>query len=114
MWMDIYLVRKNESLNALGDLVESWTRRQVYAEELSVGMNEVYQAMAVGYRPEVKFRLENFLDYHGEELVEYTPFMSDETALLRVLRTYRDGDRIELVCYAAIDQPKVVRNNADT
>lgn len=107
MWMDINLLKKVQSLNTYGDLVETYTRRTVYAEEMSVGMTETYQAMAVGYKPEVKFRLENFMDYHGEELVEYTPFMSQDTAILRVLRTYRAGDRIELVCYASIDNPKV-------
>jgi hypothetical protein len=75
----------------------------------------VYQAMAVGYKPEVKFRLENFMDYHGEQLVEYTPFMSSDTVLLRVLRTYRDGDRIEIVCYNDNSNPKVASDgNTET
>ena len=107
MYTQITLVKKNPSLNAYGDLVDDPTERKVLAEEMSVGMTEVYQAMAVGYKPEVKFRLANFLDYEGEELVLYTPFMSQNTYLLRVLRTYRDGDTLELVCYAANDRPKV-------
>lgn len=103
----INLVKKVETINTLGDLVETYVRRQVYAEEKSVGMTEVYQAMAIGYKPEIRFVLENFMDYQGEELVEYTPFMSTDTAILRVLRTYRTGDQIELTCYASIDNPKV-------
>ena len=106
MYTAINLVRKAQIFNQFGDLVDTLIRRQVYAEELSVGMSEVYQAMAVGYKPEVKFRLESFLDYHGEELVEYIPFMSLDTVVLRVLRTYRDGDRMELVCYNDNSNPK--------
>ena len=105
MWTAINLVKKTITVNDYGDLVETVTRRSVYAEEMSVGMNETYQAMAVGYKPEVKFRLENWMDYEGEELVEFRPFYRTETRLLRVLRTYRDGERLELVCYEGIDQP---------
>ena len=107
MYTAINLCKKTQTINSYGDLVTVWTKRTVYAEEMSVGMSEVYQAMAVGYKPEVKFRLENFLDYHGEEVVEYAPFMSTDTYILRVLRTYRDGDRMELVCYQSIDNPLV-------
>lgn len=114
MWTAITLVKKVDTLNEYGDIVTAYQKRDVFAEELSVGMTETYQAMAVGYKPEVKFRLENFMDYHGEDLVEYTPFMSQDTAILRVLRTYCDGDRIELVCYNSIDNPKVVTTDAST
>ena len=107
MYTAINLCKKTQTINAYGDLVTVWTKRTVYAEEMSVGMSEVYQAMAVGYKPEVKFRLENFLDYQGEEVVEYAPFMSQNTYILRVLRTYRSGDSMELVCYQSIDNPMV-------
>lgn len=114
MWTAINLVSKVQALNEYGDLVETLIKREVFAEELSVGMQETYQAMAVGYKPEVKFRLENFMDYHGEELVEYAPFMSQDVVILRILRTYRAGDQIELVCYNSIDNPKVVTTNGST
>ena len=107
MYTAINLCKKTQTINAYGDLVTAWTKRQVFAEEMSVGMSEVYQAMAVGYKPEVKFRLESFLDYQGEEVVEYAPFMSQNTYILRVLRTYRKGDSMELVCYQSIDNPLV-------
>ena len=113
MYTAINLCREVQTINEYGDLVTTLAKRQVYAEELSVGMSEVYQAMAVGYKPEIKFRLENFMDYHGEEIVEYAPFLSQDSVILRVLRTFRDGDRMELVCYQSIDNPKVVEDNAD-
>jgi len=98
-YTDITLIKETDSRNEYGDLVHTETRRTVYAGEYSVGMTEVYQGMAVGYKPEVKFRLENWLDYHGEERVEYTPFGLDTPVKLRVLRTYNDGDALELTCY---------------
>ena len=114
MWTAIQLCKKTQTLNSYGDIVETLTKRTVYAEEMSVGMNEVYQAMAVGYKPQVKFRLENFMDYQGEEIVEYAPFLSTDSYQYRVLRTYRSGDQLELVCYNSIDNPKVVVSNAST
>ena len=98
-YTDITLIKITDSRNEYGDLVKVAERRTVYAGEYSVGMTEVYQGMAVGFKPEIKFRLENWLDYHGEELVEYTPFGFNETIHLRVLRTYTDGDAMELTCY---------------
>lgn len=98
-YTDITLIKITDGRNEYGDLVKIPTRRTVYAGEYSVGMSEVYQGMAVGYKPEVKFRLENWLDYKGEELVEYTPFGLTDPILLRILRTYNDGDALELTCY---------------
>lgn len=98
-YTDITLIKETDSRNEYGDLVKSEAKRVVYAGEYSVGMNEVYQGMAVGFKPEVKFRLENWLDYHGEERIQYKPFGTNETVNLRVLRTYNDGDALELTCY---------------
>ena len=98
-YTDITLIKETDARNEYGDLVKVLTTRTVYAGEYSVGMNEVYQGMAVGYKPEVKFRLENWLDYHGEERLQYTPFGSTTPVNLRVLRTFNDGDALELTCY---------------
>lgn len=98
-YTDITLIKETDARNEYGDLVKALTTRTVYAGEYSVGMNEVYQGMAVGYKPEVKFRLENWLDYQGEERLQYTPFGSTAPVNLRVLRTFNDGDALELTCY---------------
>lgn len=97
-YTDITLIKETDARNEYGDLVKALTTRTVYAGEYSVGMNEVYQGMAVGYKPEVKFRLENWLDYQGEERLQYTPFGSTNPVNLRVLRTFNDGDALELTC----------------
>lgn len=107
-YTDIVLIKETDGRNEYGDLVKVKTRRTVYAGEYSVSMTEVYQGMAVGYKPEVKFRLENWLDYHGEEKIEYTPFGMTSAVTLRVLRTYNDGDALELTCYK--DNEEVTAN----
>lgn len=105
-YTDIYLISVEKRVNRFGDWEEHETRRQVYAEEMSVGQNEYYQAFAVGLKPEVKFILENFMDYKDEKLVEYVPFMGDPSKPVRltVLRTYNAGDQIELTCYKGVER----------
>lgn len=108
-YTDITLIKQVDARNEYGDLESQEERRTIYAGEFSVGMSEVYQGMAVGYKPEVKFLLENWLDYHGEELVEYTPFGLTEPIRLRVLRTYNKGDALELTCYRDNEEQQHVR-----
>ena len=105
-WTDIDLIKVTDERNEFGDLVKVEHRRTVFAGEYSVGMTEVYQGMAVGFKPEVKFRMENWLDYQGEEIVEYTPFGYDTPVRLRVLRLFNNGDALELTCYKDNEEPQ--------
>ena len=106
-YTDIDLIKYTDGRNEEGDLTRVETRTKVYAGEYSVGMSEVYQGMAVGFKPEVKFLLENWLDYHGEEVIEYVPFGYTETVRLRVLRLYNKGDALEITCYKDNEEPMV-------
>lgn len=108
MWNTITLIGQTETVDVYGDHVITETRRDVLAEDYSVGMTEIYQAMAVGYKPEVKLRLTNWLDYQGEEFVEYTPFGWTAPIRYKILRTYRTGEALEITCYRAVDKPKAV------
>lgn len=106
MWNKATLIGQTETIDVYGDHVKAETETPVMVEDYSVGMTEVYQAMAVGYKPEVKLRLTNWLDYHGEEYVEYTPFGWSFPIRYKILRTYRSGEALELTCYRAVDKPK--------
>lgn len=99
------LIELKETVNEYGDWVVREIRSQAYAEEYSVSQKEFYQAMTQGFRPETKFVLTNWLDYHGEEIIEYVPFAADpeKPVRLRVLRTYNDGDRLEITCYRGVE-----------
>lgn len=103
-YLDITLIRIEKSVDIYGDWTEFEIRRTVYAEEVSVSQTEFYQGYAVGFKPEVKFILENFMDYQGEKIVEYTPFMATDPVRLTVLRTYNAGDQVELTCYKGVEE----------
>lgn len=104
---DISLISTADTVDEYGNWTTVETKRTVYAEERSVGMNEFFQGLAVGFKPEVKFLLTNFMDYQGEQLVEYVPFMgdSDHPIQLKVLRVYNSGDALELTCYRGVETP---------
>ena len=70
-YLDISLIATADTVDEYGNWTTVETKRTVYAEERSVGMNEFYQGYAMGFKPEVKFALTNFADYQGEALVEY-------------------------------------------
>lgn len=91
------LIHMTTTLDDYGDPVTAETRRDVFAEQMSIGQREFYQAHAVGLQPEIKFRLADYLDYDGEACIEYTG------QRYRVLRTYRAGQELEIVCYREVN-----------
>lgn len=77
-------------MNEIITLIEGESRRDVFCGLRSVGHAEFYEAHSVEYHPELKFVLADYLDYSGETLIRY------EGTLYRVIRTYRDGQELEL------------------
>jgi len=80
-----------------GDSEPAETSVMRFAEIMSVGQTEFYQASAAGMKPEIKFRLSDYLDYDGQMLVEYNGVR------YRVLRTYRSGKALEITCYSQVN-----------
>ena len=93
----IQLIRITQTVDAYGDPVMKETARQVFCCVASVGTKEFYQAAAIGLQPEIKFVLADYLDYEGEQLVEHNG------CTYHVLRTYRDGQALELTCYSEVN-----------
>ena len=91
------LIQQTKSVDAYGDPVITETTRDVFCGLRSIGQKEFYQAHAVGLQPEHKFVLADYLDYNDEALVAY---MGQR---YRVLRTYRTGQELELVCYREVN-----------
>lgn len=91
------LIKQTTSTDSLGDPTVTETAREVFVELKSIGQKEFYQAMSVGLQPEIAFRLADYLDYEGERYVEY------DGQRLRVLRTFRKGQELELVCYREVN-----------
>lgn len=93
----IKLICTTQIIDAYGDPVIKETARQVFCRMASVGAKEFYQAAAIGLQAEIKFVLADYLDYEGEALVEHNG------CTYHVLRTYRDGQELELTCYSEVN-----------
>lgn len=94
----ILLVASTQAVDDYGDPVCRETSRQVFCEVASIGQKEFYQAHATGLKPEIKFRLADYLDYQNEKVVLHAG------KRYRVLRTYRSGQTLEITCYAEVNQ----------
>lgn len=100
----IQLIKHSTTVDRYGDTIKTEDRREVFAELKSIGQSEFYQAAAVGYKPEIKFVLADYLEYKHEDSVAYTEFGQDEEIIYDIVRTYRNGNELELVCQkGAID-----------
>lgn len=99
----IILVKEENSRNQYGDLITVKTEREVFADLKSIGQSEFYQAAATGLKPELKFVLPDFLDYEGEKVLKYRPFSGVEEEY-RIIRTYRNGNLLELTAGRGVDE----------
>lgn len=98
----IKLVTRTKKVNEYGgrDVVD--TEREVFAEVLSIGQQEFYQAQSLGMKAEIKFELSDYLEYRGETIVKYSPYGKEET--YSVIRTYKTAaNTIEITCKKGVD-----------
>lgn len=93
----LYFVTQTHGVDALGDPVITETSRQVFCRQISIGQTEFYQAHANGLKPELKLVIADYLDYEGEQLIDYTPKGQAEQQRFRILRTFTSGQSLELV-----------------
>ena len=91
------LIQQAHGVDEYGDTVTTETTREVFGRLASIGQAEFYQAHAVGLKPELKFILADYLDYENETLVEYLG------QRFRVLRTFRNGQELELTLYQEVN-----------
>ena len=104
MYNEVITLRTiSRTTNSYDDLVNTTSDRQVFARLLSIGQSEFYQAAASGFKPEVKFVLADFLDYNNEKYVLYQPYGTSEAEVYSVIRTYRNGNELELTCQRGVD-----------
>lgn len=102
----IYLLSTQRETNEVGDLVETPKMAMRFARMKSIGQAEFYQAQAQGLKPEIKFVLADYLDYDSQAEVVHNNFR------YKVLRTYRTGNEIEIVCYGGIRLEGVSNGNS--
>jgi SPP1 family predicted phage head-tail adaptor len=92
----IYLLSKQKTTNDVGDVIETPIKLMRFARMKSIGQAEFYQAQAQGLKPEIKFVLADYLDYDNQMEVVHNNFR------YKVLRTFRTGNEIEIVCYGGV------------
>ncbi len=92
----IYLISTQTTKNYVGDMVVIETKVPRFAKLKSIGQSEFYQAQAQGLKPEIKFVISDYLDYDNQEIVIHNNFR------YKVLRTFRSGNEIEIVCYGGV------------
>lgn len=99
----LYLIQQTQTTDEYGDPVTKEAEREVFCRETSVSQTEFYQAHATGLKPEIKLILADYLDYNGEQMLRYAPKGKTDPELYRILRTYRTGQELELVCYREVN-----------
>jgi hypothetical protein len=93
----IYLISNIETTNTSGDVIKTPTKREVFADRLSVGQSEFYQAAAKDLKPELKFDIQS-IEYQDESFIEW----KDKT--YKIIRTYNKGlDKLELTCSGIVN-----------
>lgn len=91
-----YLISESPGAHGIFD-APTETRTMVYCQVRSVGQQEFYRAAANGLHPAIVFVLSNAIDYSGEKIIAWTHKDGVERRY-RVLRTYQDGDALEITC----------------
>ena len=95
----IALINQTKTIDESGDTIHTESSREIFAEQLSVGMKEFYMAASPGLKPEKKFRIADYLDYEGEEYLEH------EGKRYKILRTYRtESNELEITVYGGINR----------
>lgn len=98
MWSNIAnLITVIRTTDNAGDPTEIETFDQVFCNELSVGQTEFYQAMATGFKPEIKIEMNRF-EYTNQKQVLYNSITYD------VIRAYaKNTEVIELTLGGGIN-----------
>lgn len=80
---------------------------EVFAELKSISQSEFYQAQTAGEKPEIKFKLTDYMDYQGQK------YLIHEGIRYTVLRTYRTGNELEITCYGGVRDAVAAISNKD-
>jgi len=87
----ISLVSTTYIEDEIGNQIETISEREVYANEMSVGSSEYYNAALTGIRPEKRFEIYSF-EYQNEEKLKH------EGIVYRIIRTEGKGEKTRLTC----------------
>lgn len=80
------------TVDSNGDVVYNEVETDIFVEIKSVGMKEFYTGQQAGYNPSIKFEIADYEDYSNQPFVKYN------NEVYKVIRTYRTGTILEIVC----------------
>ena len=92
----IELIAITVTENSMGDMIETETKTEVFANKKSIRQSEFYQAAATGLRPEIMFEVWSE-EYSNQPKLKYN------NKLYTIIRTYDKGERTELVCQGVVN-----------
>lgn len=89
---------ETEKKDEYGDNITEVKKRPVFAKKKSIGTKEFYQAQTEGEKPEIKLEIADYLDYKGEQIVQY------HDHAYKVLRTFQpeNSSKLEITCYGGV------------
>lgn len=84
--------------DSYGDpVMEQRASEAVFAEIKFIGQSEFYQAQTAGKKPEIKFKITDYMDYQGQR------YLLHDGVRYSILRTYRTaGNELEITCYGGV------------
>jgi SPP1 family predicted phage head-tail adaptor len=93
----INLIAITNSENEIGDIVETETSIQVFANKKSIRQSEFYQAAATGLKPELMFEI-RAIEYDEQKRLTYN------SKPYNIIRTHsKNGEIIELICSGLVE-----------
>jgi SPP1 family predicted phage head-tail adaptor len=97
---EICLLKETTVTDKFGETIRSFEETKVYADIASVGTREVYEGLAAGVRPEIKFIMGEPAEYLGQTRVKYND------VIYRVVRSYINfaDNNLELTCSRIVNQ----------
>lgn len=87
----VYLISSTMTEDDIGNQIKVPNERLIFAEELSVGSGEFYNAAVAGLRPSKRFEIYT-REYLGEEKLKHNEIT------YRIIRTEGRGEKVRLSC----------------
>lgn len=91
-----------------GDPVTKFAISQLFAKQKSISQTEFYQAQTSEFKPEIKFKIPDYLDYDGQK------YLIHNDIRYKIMRTYRtDSNELEITCYGGVRDAVATVGNED-
>lgn len=100
---EVTLIKKTYKLDKIGNSIPTKEERTILCNEKSVYGNDFYIAGQVGLKPDVVLEIHN-MEYDGEQDLRY------KNKNYKVIRSYRNGDYLELTAGEYINERTTNRN----